>query len=388
VKEVELRACVTHLDDVYAFHEHSTNSCHEACTFSTALNLRTPSFVAFTSSTPSFQRIHINMHVFVTGAAGFIGKAAVANLLEHGHTVLGLARSDANVAVLEKLGASVHRGSLQDLDSLRAGAAQSDGVLHLGFVHDFSRFEEICRIDREAMTALAEGLEQSKGGAVGKPLIVSSGTLGLPNPGEGKKADEDTDDRRDMGPLSSRALSGDLVRQLSKDKGIRGMFVRFTPNVHGQGDQGFGVMLIKAFKEKGTSYYVEGVNPCWPGVHRDDAADLLRLMLEKGQAGKAYHAIDEEAVSLKDLANLIGRKLDIPVRGVSFAEAQKELGFLGGILAANTVVSSKKTREELDWSPKEIGYLEDVEKHYFGGDLAPHASEGTMAGASGAWKTI
>ncbi|KPI40076.1 uncharacterized protein AB675_11336 [Cyphellophora attinorum] len=308
------------------------------------------------------------MHIFVTGAAGFVGKAAVANLIEHGHTVVGLARSDANVAVLEKLGASIQRGSLQDMDSLRAGAAQSDGVLHLGFVHDFSRFEEICRIDREAISAMAEGLEQSKGGAAGKPLIVISGTLGLPNPGEGKKADEDTDDRRDM------------------EKGIRGMVVRFTPNVHGKGDQGFGVMLIKAMKEKGTSYYVEGVTPIWPGGHRDDTAELLRLMLEKGQAGKTYHAIDEEAVSLKDLAELIGRKLDIPVKGVSFEEAQKELGFLGGIIAANTVVSSEKTREELGWSPKEIGYLEDVEKHYFGETLAPHASEGTMGGASEAWK--
>lgn len=306
------------------------------------------------------------MHVFVTGAAGFNGKAAVSNLIAHGHTVLGLARTDANATILEKLGASVHRGSLTDHDSLRTGAAQCDGILHLAFMHDFSDFERICRIDREAMTALADGLEQSHGGAKDKPFVIISGTLALANPGPGKLADEDQPDRHVPGPLGARTLSRELLWEFNQKQGIRGTVVRFTPNVHAPGDQGFGVMLIRAFRDKGAAYYIgDGFNPSWPGVHRDDVADLLRRALEKGEAGKTYHAVAEEAVSLQAFAELAGRKLDIPVKGVSVEEAQKELGFLGFVIAANTPVSSEKTRRELGWTPKEVGYLEDVERYYF-----------------------
>lgn len=304
------------------------------------------------------------MHVFVTGAAGFIGSATVENLIKHGHTVLGLARSDANSNKLKSLGASVHQGSLTDLDSLRSGAAQADAVLHLGFVHDFSDFAKVCRIDREAIQAMADGLEQGKGGAKGKPLLIVSGTLGLANP-EGKVADEDSDDNRQMGDLSARALSGDLVRELTKKLGLRGMIVRFTPNVHGAGDQGFGPMVINAAQKSGKAVYIEGSNACWPGCHRFDTAELLRLVMEKGRPGSMYHAVAEERVSLKEMAELIGKKLDIPVEGISFEEAQKNLGFLAFILSANNPTSAKKTQEELGWQPKEIGYLEDLDKNYF-----------------------
>ena len=304
------------------------------------------------------------MHVFVTGAAGFIGRATITSLLAHNHTVLGLARSDANAATLKDLGASVHRGDLENADSLRSGAAQCDGVIHLGFVHDFTRFAEVCEIDRKAIQAMAEGLQQGKSGAKGKPLIVASGTLGLANP-EGKVADEDTDDNRSMGELSARALSGDLVRELSKSMGLRGMIVRFSPNVHDKGDWGFGSMVIKMMKGRGESLYVEGTNACWPGAHRLDTAECLSLALETGQAGKTYHAIAEQQCSLKELAELIGRKLNVPVKGISAEEAAKELTFFGFLLSARNPTSSKKTRQELGWEPKEIGYLEDVEKHYF-----------------------
>jgi nucleoside-diphosphate-sugar epimerase len=294
------------------------------------------------------------MKVFVTGAAGFIGRACVKDLKQHGHEVLGLARSDANVAILEELGAEVIRGSLEDTESLKKGAAAADGVIHLGFVHDFSKFERACEIDRAAISAMAEGLGEGSN----KALVIVSGTLAIAGD---ELADEDAPEQRDHLVLSARALSRDLIQELSAKKGIRGSVIRLTPSVHDKVQGGFGPMICEIAFKSGKSYYVEGANACWPGVHVTDAASLLRLALEKGRAGATYHAVAEEEVSLKELAEIIGKKLDIPVEGVTADYARQALGFAGMLIGRRNPVSSKKTRQELGWEPTNIGWLEDYE---------------------------
>jgi nucleoside-diphosphate-sugar epimerase len=294
------------------------------------------------------------MKVFVTGAAGFIGRACVQDLQQHGHEVLGLARSDANVAILEGLGAEVLRGSLEDTESLKQGAAAADGVMHLGFVHDFSKYERACEIDRAAITALAEGLGEGSN----KALVIVSGTLSIASD---KLADEDAPEQRDHPFFSARVLSRDLLLELSAKRGIRGSLVRLTPSVHDKVQGGFGPIICETAFKNGKSYYVEGANACWPGVHLTDAASLLRLALEKGRAGAIYHAVAEEEVSLKELAEVIGKKLDIPVEGVTPDFARQALGFAGMIIGRCNPVSSKRTRSELGWEPTNIGWLQDYE---------------------------
>ncbi|ETN39889.1 uncharacterized protein HMPREF1541_06115 [Cyphellophora europaea CBS 101466] len=297
------------------------------------------------------------MKVFVTGAAGFIGRASVEELLKHGHTVLALARSDSSAETLRKLGAEVHRGDLEDLESLKAGAAASEGVLHLGFVHDFSRFAAVCQIDQNAIAAMGSVLSP------GQPLVIASGTLGLiETDGPG---DESTPDNRELGDFSKRAESGDLVRRLSDEKGIRGMVIRFSPSVHGKGDGGFVAAIIQAARKSGKSVYIEGSDACWPEAHRLDTAALCRLALEKGKPGATYHGIAEQGVPVKDLAELIGRKLELPVEAVSFQEAQQSLGFFAMVMSRKNPVSSEKTQQELGWKPTQPGWLEDVEENYF-----------------------
>lgn len=296
------------------------------------------------------------MKVFVTGATGFLGSAAVEELLKHGHSVLGLARNDANAADLEKLGAQAHRGTLEDAESLKAGAAASDGVLHLGFVHDFTRFEEVCAIDRAAITAMAEGLSP------GKPLVIASGTLGLV-PSE--LGDEDTPDDMTLGTFSFRSQSTHLVQKLSKENGIRGSVIRLSPSCHGKGDRGFARAIISAAQANGRSVYINGTDAAWPSVHRLDAAVLFRLALEKGQPGAIYHGAAEQGVPIKDLAELIGRKLNIPVEGVSKEEAGPLLGFMSVTMSIRNCVSSAKTQSELGWKPVQKGWLADLEENYF-----------------------
>lgn len=296
------------------------------------------------------------MKVFVTGAAGFIGRATVEELLKHGHTVVGLARSDANAEILQKLGAEVRRGDLEDLESLKAGAADSDGVIHLAFVHDFTKFAEGCAIDRGAIKAMADGL------GPGKPLVIASGTLGV-IPGD--SADEDTPDDMTMGMLSERAKSALLVKELSQGNGIRGSVVRLSPSTHGKGDWGFANMIVRSAKKNGESIYIEGTDAAWPSVHRFDAAILFRLALEKGRPGAMYHAIAERGVPIKDLANLIGKKLNVPVVSKTMEEAQQSLGFMSFPLSRKNIVSSDKTQKELGWTPTQKGWLADVEENYF-----------------------
>lgn len=297
------------------------------------------------------------MHVFVTGAAGFIGSATVQELIKNGHQVLALARSDASVDAVTKAGAKVHRGDLKDTESLKSGARATDGVIHLAFIHDFSDFAGACAVDRAAIEAMGEVLA-----GTGKPLVIASGTLGLP---KGALMTEDADPERDTPPFSDRAFSADLVYALSKEKGVRGSVIRLAPTVHGAGDWGFVPSLADAYRQKGSVIYVGDGSSRWPAVHREDAAVLLRLALERGTAGATYHAVAEQGVRLKDLMELLGRKLQLPLRSESVHEAAAALGFLGHTIALDNPVSSEKTQKELGWHPTRPGLLADVEANYF-----------------------
>ncbi|KAL9585446.1 MAG: hypothetical protein Q9212_001519 [Teloschistes hypoglaucus] len=297
------------------------------------------------------------MKVFITGAAGFIGKATVRELTQNGHQVLGLSRSDDNTTAITEAGGSPHSGSLEDTESLKSGAKAADAVIHLAFIHDFSDLDRSNAVDRAAVAALGEALT-----GTGKPFIVASGTLGMP-PGE--LATEDTQPLRTMGSFSERLKAADMLQELSKNQNVRGMLVRFSPTVHGKGDWGFIRHLIDMSRQRGTVLYTGDGSSRWPAVHRDDAAVLLRLALEKGTAGSIYNAVGEQGVSMKDIMTLLGKRLDLPVKGVSVEEAAESMSFFAHVISMDNPTSSEKTQKELGWKPVRPGLLEDMEANYF-----------------------
>jgi nucleoside-diphosphate-sugar epimerase len=288
------------------------------------------------------------MRVFVTGAAGFIGSAVVPELLRAGHSVVGLARSDANARAIKKMGADVHWGTLQDLDSLQSAAKNADGVIHLAFIHDFSKFAENGQIDKRAIEAMGSALEGTN-----KPLVVTSGT-GLLAPG--RLATED-----------DVAHSGDGVPRVSEsaafafaDRGVRASAIRL-PQVHGdKGKAGFVSYLCEVARTKRMSAYVGDGSNRWPSAHRDDVAVLYRLALEKGRAGAPYHAIAEEGLPVRPMAELFGRVLNVPVRSITPDDAPAHFGFLALFAGMDMPASSAKTQAELGWKPKQIGLMEDI----------------------------
>ncbi len=308
------------------------------------------------------------MRVFVTGASGWIGSAVVPELLDAGHQVIGLARSDASAEALDAAGAEVHRGTLDDLDSLRSGVAASDGVIHLAFKHELAfsgDFQGAADADRRAVETLGEELVGSD-----RPFLIASGTLGL---APGRVATEHDGHGPDSsiaafgGGPQTRWATSELALSLAS-RGVRSSIVRLPPTNHGDGDNGFIATLVGIAREKGVSGYIGDGTNRWPAVHRLDSARLFRLALEEAPAGSTLHAVADEGVPVRDIAEVIGRHLDLPVVSISAEDSGEHFTWMAGFLAVDAPASSALTRELLGWQPTQPGLIADLDQgHYFHG---------------------
>jgi nucleoside-diphosphate-sugar epimerase len=292
------------------------------------------------------------MRVFVTGASGFIGSAVVSELIAAGHEAVGLARSDSSAQAVEAAGAQVHRGDLDNLESLRAGAEAADGVIHLAFNHDFTNYTGAADTDRRAIESLGEALAGS-----GRPFVVTSGLAGF---ALGRTMTED--DAAD--PNSPRG--SEQAALAFTTRGVRASVLRLPPSVHGEGDHGFVPRLVDIAREKGVSAYPGDGSNCWPAVHRMDAARLFRLALESAPTGARLHAIGDEGVPVREMAGVIGRHLRLPVTSIAPEATADHFGWLGVFFSLNLPASGTATRELLGWRPTRLGLLDDLEQgHYF-----------------------
>lgn len=288
------------------------------------------------------------MRIFVTGATGFIGSAVVQELIAAGHSVVGLARSEAGAKSLVAAGAEVLRGDLEDLDSLRKGAAKSDAVIHTAFVHDFSKFKENCEIDKRAIEALGSTLEGSD-----RLLLVTSGLALLAS---GRAATEED------APVPTSAAyprASEVTAMSLLARGVKASVVRL-PQVHDRVKQGLVSYLINIARAKGVSAYIGAGRNRWSAVHVLDAARLYRLALEKGDAGAKYHAVAEEGVPLREIAEAIGRGLKVPTMSLFAERAGEHFGALGLFAGLDLVASSALTQKWLDWRPTQVGLMDDL----------------------------
>jgi nucleoside-diphosphate-sugar epimerase len=293
------------------------------------------------------------MKVFLTGATGFIGSAVIPELIQSGHQVLGLTRSEAGAKSLIAAGAQVHRGELQDVESLRSGAAAADAVIHTAFIHDWSKFSESCELDKQAIEAIGAVLQGSS-----RPFIVTSG-VGV---AQGRVATEN-DPPMPASPSLPRVSEVTAVALM--ERGVNALVMRL-PQVHDTVKQGLITPLIAIARQKGVSAYVGDGQNRWPAAHVLDTARLYRLALEKGTAKARYHAVAEEGVRLKDIATAIGRGLNLPVTSISREQAQEHFGFFGFFAGRDAPVSSARTREQLGWNPTGPGLITDLENmRYF-----------------------
>jgi nucleoside-diphosphate-sugar epimerase len=306
------------------------------------------------------------MRVFITGASGWIGSAVVPELIGAGHQVVGLARSEASAAAIAAAGAEVQRGSLDDLDILRSVAAGSDGVIHLAFKHDIAfsgGFQEASDADRRAVEALGEALAGSD-----RPFVLASGTLGLA-PGRVGTERDGHDAAPAMVALArgprTRHATAELVLSLAS-RGVRSSVVRLSPTNHGVGDHGFMASLVGIARDKGAAGHVGDGSSRWPAVHRLDSAHLFRLALEGAPAGSTRHAVADEGVPMRDIAEVIGRHLHLPVVSIAPEDAGEHFAWMAGFVALDSPVSSALTRDLLGWEPVQPGLIDDLDEgHYF-----------------------
>jgi nucleoside-diphosphate-sugar epimerase len=287
------------------------------------------------------------------------GSAIVRELIEAEHQVLGLARSDTAAASLAAAGAEVHRGALEDLDSLRSGAAASDGVIHTAFIHDFSDYARAAATDRRAIETLGASLAGS-----GRPFVVTAGTAGL---APGRLVTEE--DAKDTA-LAGVARFSEQAALSMASRGVRVSVVRLPPSVHGEGDHGFVPRLIEIAREKGVSAYPGDGSNRWSAVHRLDAAHLFRLALESAPAGSRLHGVADEGVPVREIAGVIGRRLNVPVVSLPVEEVGEHFGWLGHFFSMDIPASSKLTQQRLGWHPVGPALLADLDQdHYFKNDV-------------------
>ncbi|KAI1741316.1 putative oxidoreductase [Xylaria scruposa] len=293
------------------------------------------------------------MRVFVTGASGKIGKAVTKELLSYGHHVLGLVRSDASADELKKLGAEVQRGTLTDLDVLKKAASECDGVAHLAFVHNMEDYGGCCAIDRAAIEVMGSALEAAGGN---RALVISSGTMLL------RKGQIGTEDQKfdESDPFGAVRGPSETIALAFAEKGVRVSVMRL-PSVYGEGGLGFVALMLAAVQSKGVAAYLGAGENRWPATHTLDVARAYRLALENGKAGSIFHPVAQEGVRTKDIAEVLGKKLNVPVATISQRETQETFGPMAVAMGADNPSSSAKTRQQLGWTPVQPSLLEDLE---------------------------